>query len=239
VCCERGEIKKWRCARARTHLLRVLLERIDVHTRTVLRHRLDDHSTNQLDQPLLPTITTSTSVLPPRPTLLPLLLLPLPPLLFRRPFFFFTPRLGSSSSLEQRTLFFGLLRSGCRGDDSGHLGFLARDARLFDLREYEVVGVGVVVGHDRGWRRAVLAVSGWRPRDCDGRGGLDEVVEPGTLGEAVFGGWGRWSCPVVVGLLRVVLGAEGLAVVSYKRCKRTHLQTLRYPIGSLKGIPLI
>jgi hypothetical protein len=102
-----------------------------------------------------------------------------------------------------------VVRSGCRGDDSGHLGFLARDARLFDLCEYEVV-VGVVVGHDRGWRRAVLAVSGWRPCDCDGRGGLDEVVEPGTLGQAVFGGWGRWSCPVVVGLLRVVLGAGGL-----------------------------
>ena len=112
----------------RAHLFGVLLERVDVHARAVLRHRLDDDSPDKFQQPLL-TFVLATVLARLRSLLLALLTLPPLPLALR--LVLLLPGLflrGGRSSLE-RTLFRRLLRGRSSGNDRRRLGLCALEPR--------------------------------------------------------------------------------------------------------------
>jgi hypothetical protein len=168
---QQRERKRTQNARARgrgetAHLFRVLLERVDVHPRPVLRHRLDDDGTDELEQPLL---TIALAVMT---SLLSFFALLPPALALRFPLFLLVLLLGCRSSLHQSALFSCLLRSRGSSDDRCRLGLRAREARLVHFHCPDEALVG-----ESGWTMGDELPRGREAQRLDGTLDLDQVIQ--------------------------------------------------------------
>jgi hypothetical protein len=95
----------------------VLLERVDVHARPVLRHRLDDDTADEFQQPLLAVVLPTAVALP----LAFLALLP-PPFALRAPLLFLGLLFRRRRRLHLCALFCLFLRGRRSGDDRRRFG---------------------------------------------------------------------------------------------------------------------